>query len=414
MSRCAPLLLVALVGCFSLPSGEELRSPVRGGLNPAELVDPTAQAEADQLLDMAALFRMAERVRAEQRPAVPPPKRTVLVLSGGGAFGAYSAGVLVGWTQAGTRPSFDVVTGISTGALIAPLAFLGPEHDDELRHLYTTLRNDDLFRLKFAVDGLFSESLADSAPLARKVESIVTPELLKAVAAEHAKGRRLYVGTTELEARRQVVWDLGAIATRGTPHDLGLVRRILLASAAIPGFFPPVRISIAVDGKLYEECHVDGGVSASLFFRPPWVPPEQRGDRSATSLHGSDLYVIVAGKLFPDPDPVKANALAIAGKSVSALLHAQTRGDLGKLYLASILTGMNYRLAAIPAEFPTMVSSTDFDPVEMTKLFEEGVRRAKAGTAWRATPPGLEKGEGVSQRQGVQLVRGDVIQAGGR
>jgi predicted acylesterase/phospholipase RssA len=401
----APLLVLALAGCFSLPTGEGVRSPVHGGLNPAELVDPAAQAEADQLLDLNSLYQMAERVRAERRPAVPPPKRSVLVLSGGGAFGAYSAGVLVGWTEAGTRPEFDVVTGISTGALIAPLAFLGPEHDDELRQMYTTLRNDDLFRLKFPIDGLFSASLADNAPLARKVESIVTSDFLRKVAAEHAKGRRLYVGTTELESRRQVVWDLGAIAARGSPHDLGLFRRVLLASAAIPGFFPPIQIPIAVEGQLYEECHVDGGVSASLFFRPPWVPPERRGDPAAASLHGSDLFVIVAGKLFPDPDPVKPNALTIAGKSVSALIHAQTRGDLGKLYLASILTGMNYRLAAIPADFPTMVSSTDFDPVEMTKLFEEGVRRARAGTAWRATPPGLEKGEAVSQRQGVQLVR---------
>jgi predicted acylesterase/phospholipase RssA len=271
--------------------------------------------------------------------------------------------------------------------------------------MYTTLRNENLFRYKSPFGALWSDSVAETGPLARKVEEIVTPEFLAAVAAEHARGRRLYVGTTELEGRRQVVWDMGAIAARGSPHDLGLFRNVLLASAAIPGFFPPVRIPVAVDGKLYEEWHVDGGVTAALFFRPPWVPPDRRADPAAASLANTDLYVLVAGKLYPDPDPVRPAALTIAATSVSALIHAQTRGDLGKLYLASVLTGMNYRVAAIPPAFRTMVSSTDFDPAEMTKLFDEGVRQALAGTAWRATPPGLEKGEGVTQRQGVQLVR---------
>ena len=403
------VLLGALLlsgGCFC--TAEHMirpPSPVKSGFNPVDIVDAAAEADAHQLLDGRKLYQVAERIRREQRPTVACAKRSVLVLSGGGAYGAYSAGVLVGWTQTGQRPQFDVVTGISTGALIAPLAFLGPQYDDQLRTMYTTMREQDLFRIKKSIRTIFAESLADNAPLVRKLEETVTPDLLKAIAAEHRRGRRLYVGTTELDGRRQVVWDLGAIAAHGTPADLELFRSVVLASAAIPGFFPPVRIPVEIEGKLYEERHVDGGVSAALFFRPPYVPPEKRADPTANSLYDTDLYIIVAGKLYADPELVKARALWIAGSSVSALLFAQTRGDCMRLYTACVLTGMNYRMTAIPMDMPIPFASTDFDPVEMSKLFHEGIRQATSANPWRVSPPGLERGEGVSQRSGTILTR---------
>ena len=378
-------------------------SPVKAGFNPVDIVDAPAEADAHQLLDASKLYQVAERIRQEQRPAVACAKRSVLVLSGGGAYGAYSAGVLVGWTQTGQRPQFDVVTGISTGALIAPLAFLGPQYDSQLQTMYTTMREQDLFRIRKSVRTLFAESLADNSPLVRKLEETVTPDLLRAIAAEHLKGRRLYVGTTELDGRRQVVWDLGAIAAHGTEADLELFRSVVLASAAIPGFFPPVRIPVEIGGKVYEERHVDGGVSAALFFRPPSVPPEKRNDPAANSLYDTDLYILVAGKLYADPEVVKPRALWIAGTSVSALLYAQTRGDLMRLYTACVLTGMNYRMTSIPMDVPLTSASTDFDPVEMSKLFQEGIRQVTSTTPWRLSPPGLERGEGVSQRSGTVL-----------
>jgi predicted acylesterase/phospholipase RssA len=386
-------------------------SPVKAGYNPAELIDPAGEAIAEHNLDMRDFYELAERIRHERRPAVVPPPKNVLVLSGGGVYGSYCAGVLVGWTKAGTRPSFDVVTGISTGALIAPLAFLGSEYDDELQQVYTTLKNNDVFRLKKTLRSLLSESLADSSPLANKIEEMVTPELLAAVAAEHARGRRLYVGTTDLESRRAVIWDLGEIASRGTADDLALFRKVLLASAAIPGFFPPVRIPVTVDGKRLEERHVDGGVSNSLFFRPP-VPPPDVDCRCAKSvkaaLYGTNVYTLVAGKMYADASEVSRRALTIAANSISTLIYSQTRGDLLKLYTACVLTGMNYNVASIPAEFPSPTSSTDFDPKEMARLFDEGVRQATAGTAFRTTPPGLERGEGAFLRVGTDLVRRDL------
>ena len=174
-----------------------------------------------------------------------------------------------------TGSRFDVVTGVSTGALIGTLAFLGPDRDPDLRRFYTTVSDADLFDRRSTLAALLSDALADPGPLARRIAAVVDDRFLAAVAAEHAKGRRLYVGTTHLDSRRLVVWDMGAIATRGKPEDLALFRKVLLASASIPGFFPPVPLPVEVDGKTVEELHVDGGVTASLFFRPPRVPKGQ-------------------------------------------------------------------------------------------------------------------------------------------
>jgi predicted acylesterase/phospholipase RssA len=401
--RVALLLLAAGCAGRSLPSLADRPTPLAAGLNPVELTDPTA-VEHDSL-DVRALYAAAERVRSEVRPAGhrPSAKRSVLCLSGGGAYGAYTAGVLCGWTERGDRPTFDVVTGISTGALAAPLAFLGPDCDPDLRLFYTTLKNEDLYRLRRSVRAVFAESLADTGPLAAKIDRVITPAVLARLAAEHAKGRRLYIGTTELESRRQVVWDIGAIAARGRPDDLELVRKVLLASAAIPGFFPPVSIPVTVDGKHLAERHVDGGVSAALFYRPPHLSEAERADPAA--LSNTDLYMVVAGKLYADPNPVQPWSLSIAGEAVSAMIYALNRGDLLRLYTACVLTGMRYHLAAIPADFPAPTSSTDFNPADMKRMFDLGAATARDGTCWRTAPPGLGRGEGSFPRQGTDLVR---------
>ncbi len=373
-------------------------SPTRAGLNTADLIDPPAQVTADQERDATDVTRLADRARRDGGPA--PARRSVLVLSGGGTYGAYTAGVLVGWSETGCRPRFDVVTGISTGALIAPFAFAGPRYDALIAHFYTGTEGRDLFRVR-PLRAIRSESLADNTALARTLDEIITPEFLREVGAWHARGRRLYVGTTELESRRPVVWDLGAVAYRGTPADLDLFRKVLLASAAVPGFFPPVRIPVEVDGRWFEERHVDGGVTQTLFFRPPYLSPELRSDPGA--LRGTDVYVIVAGKLYPDPEPTRARVLAVARSGVTAGLSAQTRGELARLYAVCALAGMNFHLAAIPADYPALRSATEFDQAEMVRLFEAGRQAARSGVAWRSTPPGAEPGEGTLERSGTQL-----------
>ncbi len=403
-SRIVPILvLTSALGCTGGWRGAP--SPIAAGFNPVELLEPIGEADADANLGTQELYALAERLRQERRPAVLPPVRNILVLSGGGTYGAYSAGVLYGWTQSGQRPQFDVVTGVSTGALIAPLAFLGSDYDEELKTMYTSLKNTDVFRIRKTIKTFVfaTDSLADNSPLAEKIEQVITPDFLRKVALEHGKGRRLYISTTELESRRQVIWDLGEIARRGTPTDLELFRKLMLGSAAIPGFFPPVRIPVTVNGRTLEELHLDGSVSNALFFRPPYVPNEKKSDPNAISIYGSNMYIVVAGKIYADPDRVSPRSLHIAANSVSTLIYSQSRGDLLKLYMTAMLTGMNYNIGSIPADAQIPKTSTDFNPVEMTKMFELGRNWSSKGCPWRTTPPDLEPGEGAFLRAGTDL-----------
>lgn len=366
-------------------------------------LDLDAQLAGRGVVSRDDLLLFAERARSSHRPAVLPTPKNILIISGGGVFGAYPAGVLCGWTQAGTRPEFDVVTGVSTGALVGVFAFLGSSVDRELRQCYTTITDDDVFRKLRFPRNLLSESLADNEPLYRWIERYATDDRIRQVAAEHAKGRRLYVATTDLDVRRAVFWDMGAIASHNDPRHRELFRKVLLASAAIPGFFPPVRIPVLVDGHRYVERHIDGGTTSSMFFAPPYVAPEVRENLPTKWLYGSNLYVLVAGKVYPDPVVVKPRTFSIASNAVSTILYDQTRSDLHKLFLLSILTGMNYNFAAIPKDLPAPIESTSFKPDEMTVLFNAGEDWAKTQSKWRITPPGYESGEGGRFRGGIVL-----------
>jgi hypothetical protein len=366
-------------------------------------LDPEAQGAGRSTLRPEELLVFAERSRASVKPPVPYPRKTILVVTGGGSYGSYQAGVLVGWTATGTRPQFDVVTGVSTGALLGAFAFLGPAEDVELQRCYTTLRDRDIYRRNRLVPSLLSESFADTAPLAKLIEQLATNDRIRQFAMEHQKGRRFYVGTTDLDARRAIVWDMGAIAARDTPESRELFRKVLLASASIPGFFPPVRIPVTVDGRRYVERHIDGGTTSSMFFAPPWVPPEERHKLPPGWLHGSDVYILVAGKMYPDPMWVKPRSIAIAGNAVSTVVYDQTRSDLHKLFLLSTMTGMNYNVSVIPREVQSPLESTTFDPKEMSRLFGAGYQWAVSGLRWRITPPGYEPGEGAKYRAGTAL-----------
>jgi predicted patatin/cPLA2 family phospholipase len=383
-------------------------TPVTAGYNTNNLLDPATQAQADALGNAGDVFNAAEHIKRKPTAEQLARRQSILCISGGGSYGAYSAGVLCGWTAHGDRPgvngrpNFSVVTGISTGALIAPYAFLGPRYDEQIRRFYTTVDQRDIYRLR-PVRGLFSVALADNTPLADLIEDSLTPELVAEVGEEHRKGRRLYIGTTELESGRFVSWDIGEIAARNGPGDRELIKQILLGSSAIPGFFPPSKIPVTVNGKTYVEQHGDGGASMSIFVRPPFVPPEQRSGDS-TNLAGVDLYLLVAGKLYADAEALRQRSLMIGTRSVSSVLYAQTRGDLQRLYLISTVSGMNYHLSAIPPEFPAPTSSTDFDRRAMTAMFKEGYALAAAGAGWRDSPPGAGPGESPLQRSSTNLI----------
>jgi len=400
-------------GCRS-PNTALYKSPAEAGINARDVIDVVAQKEAEELNPSDQLAKTAERIRLQRQQkleesakdrgdaAATRPDRHVLCLSGGGSFGAYSAGVLVGWSERGDRPVFDVVTGVSTGGLIAPCAFLGPQYDPQIQKFYTSVRNRDIYRLRRWY-GLFDESFADTTPLRKLVEAFLSPQVVTEIAAAHHSGRRLYIGTTEEEGKQFIVWDLGAMAVRGQPKDRELMVQVLLGSAAAPGIFPSSKIEVTIDGVSHVERHVDGGVSQALFYRPPYTPPEKRSDSAANDLASTKVYAIIAGKIYADPEVIRPWSLAQAGKNISTIIYAQSRGDLQRLYTLCLLTGMDYFVSAIPAEYPAPTSSSEFDPVTMTGMFEEGKRVVKSDEPWRTLPPGAGRGETVLERMGTSL-----------
>jgi predicted acylesterase/phospholipase RssA len=310
-----------------------------------------------------------------------------LAISGGGANGAYGAGFLVGWTAAGTRPEFTMVTGVSTGALIAPFAFLGSDYDDELEALYTTMSTKDIAVMKGFLKGLRSDAMADTTPLRALIEAYVSNDVIEAIAVEHRRGRRLWIGTANLDVGRPVIWDLGAIAASGHAGRARLIHDVLQASAAIPVAFPPVLIPVEAGGRTYDEMHVDGGTAQQVFV----YPAEMNWARAVARLNVAGrptVYVIRNAFIEADFNGVPRKVLPIASRSIQALIRTQGLGDLYQIYALCLRDGNDFRLAHIPAEF-TEQAAEDFDPVYMAKLFAHGYQAAKNGYDWREEPPGF-------------------------
>jgi hypothetical protein len=330
---------------------------------------------------------IARELATQRRAAGGNPSSTIhyLAISGGASDGAFGAGLLNGWTAAGTRPRFDIVTGISTGALIAPYAFLGPAYDDQVKAMYTEYAASDIYLKRNLFSIAANASVADDSPLVKLIEERVTPELLAAVAAEHRKGRRLLVGTTHLDAQRPVIWNMGVIAERGDPAAVDLFRKIVLASASIPGVFPPVLIPVDYDGKRYDEMHVDGGVTNQVFIFPAQTNVRSL-DQKVGRSGGRRLYVIRNGRLNPEFEAVEPQLLKIAGRSISSLIKYQGMGDLNRLYLQSRNNGVDFNLASVPESF-TLVEKEPFDREYMRALYDVGFGLGRAGYKWQKQPP---------------------------
>lgn len=329
----------------------------------------------------------------------------VLVLSSGGTKGAFSAGFLNGWTESGARPQFDVVTGVSTGALIAPLAFLGAECDGDLERIYTSPDAAQFYRRRPLVAVPWSDALADSEPLRQRIAREITEAMLLQIAREHRRGRRLFVGTTNLDSQRLIIWDMGAIAASDNSHKLTLFRDVLLASCSVPGLLPPVPINITIDGQPFTELHADGGVVASLFLLPQMLAPSgvEQGDPSSEHAVGTNVYVVVADKAVPDPAPLKSGVFQVSGASLRGLMQAQMESDLQRVYLLTLFTRSHFRLAAIPQHVTLNLNPVASDTETMRQLFAVGRDVGRSGAGWRNTPPGIEPGEWPTPRTGVSF-----------
>ena len=382
------ILLLALGVMLSSCAAPGRRPAVPEGLvDRAEIPGMAAiRTWSDELSDefLAELMRAA-KLELDLRKAAgetgPLPLAQFLAISGGGANGAYGAGLLCGWTAAGTRPEFKLVTGISTGALTAPFAFLGPKYDGQLKEVYTRTSTRDIMKPRGVLAGFLSDALSDSTPMWRMSRKYFNEAMMQEIAKEYARGRLLLIGTTNLDSQRGVIWNIGAIAASGDPRALELFRSILIASAAIPAAFPPVMIDVEADGRSYQEMHVDGGAIAQVFLYPPSF------NIQATVQRDRRAYIIRNSRLDPSWADVQRRTLKIAMRAVDSLIQTQGFGDIYRMYLTSKRDNVDFNLAFIPAEF-SLKPKEGFDPVYMGHLFDLAYRAASEGNPWSKTPPG--------------------------
>lgn len=384
------LLMVAgllLGGCsvlrFHKPPPSKLESQVRiPGM-------PGVRAWGDQF-SQEFQDDMIESIRQEHQSGLFQPNTYVdiLAISGGGGDGAFGAGLLCGWTEAGNRPRFKLVTGISTGALTAPFAFLGPAYDPVLREVYTSINSSDIFEFKLWVNLLGTDSIGFNDPLARLAERYVDGKLLRDIAAEHAKGRRLYIGTTALDAQRPVIWNMGAIAASGHPGALELFRKVMIASAAVPVAFPPTYFKVEADGQRYDEMHVDGGVANQVFMYGSTLDMEDGIKQRAFAGHRQPRVFIVRNtRLKPAWESIHPLLSEIAPRSMSTLIRSQGVGDLYRIFTFAQRDGVDFNLGYIPDQMD-INRSDEFDTRVMNVLFETGYKLARHGYRWQKEPPG--------------------------
>ncbi|MGH6932234.1 MAG: patatin-like phospholipase family protein [Dongiaceae bacterium] len=380
----AVLFLFAIAGCASpermapVPAADQARAMPLGLANARFF-------PGEQHAELLAEFEQAVQ-RQRQVLGVAPdaklPAAEALAISGGGDNGAFGSGVLVGWTEAGDRPEFELVTGVSTGALLAPFAFLGPDYDRELRDVYTTVSADEIFIERGIIGAIYGDALSDTTPLWKLISKYFTDTMMTAIAAEYQKGRLLLIGSTNLDAQRPTIWNVGAIAASGHPGALDLVRNILRASSAIPGFFQPVMIDVEVDGKPYQELHVDGGAIAQMFLYPPNIDPNKIAHRERKA------YLILNAREDPEWADVDRRTLSIAGRAISTMIHYSGANDLLRIYYTTRDDGIGYNLAFIGDDF-TVTEKGEFDKAFMNALFDYAYQQSRHGYPWQKVPPFL-------------------------
>ena len=379
---------MTLAGCASTRPGEPPPSDksyvLPWGAVPIETWDSAVESSLKQELSDGINIR-AKTQKALQTDPEKPVAYRMLALSGGGAWGAYGAGVLTGWTAAGTRPEFDVVTGVSTGAMMATFAFLGSEYDDAL-YRYKKLRSEDIFKPRFGLSKLFSDALNDTAPLRKLIAKLIDESVLEAVAREHAKGRRLFIGTTNLDAGAFTVWNMGGIASSNRPDKLERYREITLASTSVPLVFPPVYFPVEADGESYWQMHVDGGARETVFFYDAVeevIKAYAAAGLDISDVHG-EVYVINNRPIYAKTtyEAVEPRTLSIAKASIGSLMRKNVVSSLYRLWVQALIYEMDFHLAYIPPDFKLSDNPINFDQDEMQRLFELGYNKSINGKAW--------------------------------
>jgi hypothetical protein len=347
-----------------------------------------ATPEGQAGLDQEVVASLARRRRALNLPdGVMVPELNLLAVSGGGENGAFGAGLLNGWTAHGTRPIFDLATGVSTGALTAPFAFLGSHWDEALKNVYTAITLDQVLRRRSLTAAIFDDALADTSPLFETISLYLDDRMLAAIARGYQEGRLLLIGTADIDAQAPIVWNIGAIASSGHPRALDTVRRILLASAAIPGAFPPVMFDVSIDGAQHQEMHVDGGTFVQAFLYPSAVTSARRAALARRQrVQPARAWIIRNGRLDSEWATVDRRGISIAARAISSMIAASGFNDAVRLYFFAQRDGVDYNLAYIGSDFTEKLESP-FEPNFMRALYAYGYERAHPGFQWAKMPP---------------------------
>ena len=382
---------VLLAGCASpvrgpaVPVASVIGASVVGVPNERFFPSAPGGLEALEREALQAGERYARSVGVTTRQELP--SLNLLSVSGGGENGAFGAGLLCGWSDQGTRPPFFLVTGISTGALIAPFAFLGSTYDPVLRKVYTETSARDILEARGYLAMLYDDALADTAPLFATISRYMDEALLAEIARGYDQGRLLLIGTSNLDAQLPVIWNIGAIAKSGHPKALDTVRRIMLASASIPAAFPPVLFDVTVDGQPYQELHVDGGAFVQAFLYPPAVTRTRRElQAQGRPVAAVRAYLIRNGRLDPEWASVDRRVFTIAGRAISTMIWMSGANDVVRLYNTTERDGVDYNLAFMGSDFNIPLTAP-FEQGYMRALFDYGYQRARRGYDWAKKPP---------------------------
>jgi predicted acylesterase/phospholipase RssA len=333
--------------------------------------------------------RFSETLQRHRANSLDGPLN-ILALSGGGAGGAFGAGALIGLSRRGERPQFDIVTGVSAGALIAPLAFLGPAWDAQLADAFSGARTEHLLDSR-GIGALFHPGIYRSEPLVELVDRFVTDELIQAVAQQAAQGRLLLVATTDLDKEETVIWDMGRIAAHGGETARTLFRDVLVASASIPGVFPPIVIPVEKAGVRYDEMHVDGDVTMPFFAAPvlAYIRPVD-----ASGLTGANIYVLVNGQLGGIPDTTPVDTVSIISRSYSATLTHLARASILLTSEFARKYDMRFRFSSIPNDY-AFRGPLDFERSSMQALFNYGADCAQDGRLWTTVEQAITRNLGM-------------------
>lgn len=400
MTTTARLIWLALVGILATAcTAEVMHTP----LSPQQFRNADLRAIypyriwGDEVPDdiealMASRAAVVSKRYADRREAgnTEPRVDRLLAISGGGANGAFGAGLLSGWSETGKRQEFDIVTGVSTGAIIAPFAFLGTAYDTTLVEIYRTGSQEKVFKSNPLLKVALGSAALDTTPLKKQIDQYFSPDLIDAISREHRKGRNLFVITTHLDANRPVVWDIGAMAAAGGQGNTEMIRRVILASASIPGLFPPVPIEFEYGDRTFSELHVDGGVSHNVFAYSPQIPIKRLDELIGARIR-REIYVIVNGNLRLPYSPSPTGTLSISTRAVRTLLQNQLNADLERIYFLAKRDGIAFQMIAIP-QFFEADGSTGFDTNYMKTLLGLGQAVGRKELFWVDQPPSLQNG----------------------